>query len=272
MLDILITVISVTVAELIKELFKLLSQRPAKQNTTNEQLEQHYQSARMAEQQYRSARMEELQHREEMARMREREATSIQEVLLREADALRREREANLIAERARIEVKQRDQASRKREEEANRRAEEAKAEASKAQEQEQQAKNDLERALKGIQPEVWPAEEEFRSVKNRIQYDPEKLHFAVCGNSGSGKSSLINAFRGLTNLDPGAAPTGINETTMSVTRYPDPHVELPRSRIIWFDVPGAGTLNCPGWQYFNEQGLFVFDIVIVVYDVVSIF
>jgi hypothetical protein len=31
------------------------------------------------------------------------------------------------------------------------------------------------------IQPEVWPTKEEFHSVKNRVQYDPEKLYFAVC-------------------------------------------------------------------------------------------
>ena len=42
------------------------------------------------------------------------------------------------------------------------------------------------------IQPEVWPTEEEFQLAKNRIQYDREKLHFAVCGGSGTGKSSLI--------------------------------------------------------------------------------
>ena len=306
----LTTVISMAVMTLIKELFNLLSQQPADQNVTNDELEQHYQDARGAEAhtQQIMERIEELQHREEMAKMREREAIlREQEALRREADALRREREANMDAEQARItarEVKLQVHASREREEEAKRRAEEAKqlteeikrttlnredvtkarekeakrreeeaqTEASKAIEQEQQARNDLERALKGIQPEVWPTEEEFRSAKTRIQYDPEKLHFAVCGNSGSGKSSLINAFRGLTNFDPGAAPTDIIETTMSVTRYPDPHDELPHSRFIWFDVPGAGTLNVPSWQYFNEQGLFVFDIVILVYDTVSIF
>lgn len=107
--------------------------------------------------------------------------------------------------------------------------------------------------------------------AKTRIQYDPEKLHFAICGSSGSGKSSLINALRGLTNFDPGAAPTGVTETTMSITRYPDPHEELPHSRFIWFDVPGAGTLNVPGWQYFNQLGLFIFDIIILVYDTASI-
>ena len=307
------TIISTTLIVVIKELFSLFSRRPADQNITNEELEQHYQSARRAEAQAQEiiVQAEESQRREEIAMMREREAIQReQEALRREVNALRREREANLAAEQAAVaarEASQRDQASREweeeakrqeelasqlaeeiqqmildaqkreeeteaRETEAKRREEEAKTAASKAQEQEQQARNDLERALKGIQPEVWPTEEEFRSAKTRIQYDPEKLHFAVCGSSGSGKSSLINAFRGLTNFDPGAAPTGIIETTMSVTRYPDPHDELPHSRFIWFDVPGAGTLNVPSWQYFNEQGLFVFDIIILVYDTVSIF
>ena len=297
----------------IRELFTLLSRRPADQNVTNEELDQHYQRAHMAETQAQQMMLqaEELQRREERARMREEEAIQReQEALQREANALRREREANLAAEQARIaarEANQWDLASREREEEAKRREEEirqlmeeierttldaqkreeeanareeeatrreeeAKTAASKAQEQEEQARNVLERTLKGIQPEVWPTEEQFRSAKARIQYDPEKLHFAVCGSSGSGKSSLINAFRGLTNNEPGAAPTGIIETTMSLTRYPDPHDKLPHSRFIWFDVPGAGTLNVPSWQYFNEQGLFVFDIVILVYDTVSIF
>ena len=309
----LTAIISATVTAAIRELFNLLSRRPADQNITNEELEQHYRSARRAEAQARQIRVqaEGSQRRAEMAKMREREAIQReQEALQREANALRREREANLAVERAKFaarEANQRDQISREREGEAKRRAEEAmqlaeeikrttwdtqkreegtnalvkeakrreeeaKTAAYKAQAQEQQAKDDLERALKGIQPEVWPTEEEFRSAKTRIQYDPEKLHFAVCGNSGSGKSSLINAFRGLTNVDPGAAPTGVIETTMSVTRYPDPHDELPHSRFIWFDVPGAGTLNVPSWQYFNQQGLFVFDIIILVYDTVSIF
>jgi len=100
-------------------------------------------------------------------------------------------------------------------------------------------AEERLERAnlclYKGIQPEVWPTgEEDFRSAKTRIQYDPEKLHFAICGSSGSGKSFLINAFCGLKNVDPGATSTGVDETTISVTRYPDP-------------INGAGTLNVPG-------------------------
>jgi len=116
------------------------------------------------------------------------------------------------------------------------------------------------------IKPEVWPTKKEFQSAKDRIQYDPEKLHFAVCGGSGVGKSSLINAFRGLKNNSCHAARVDVNETTMAITRYPDPRKELPYTRLVWYDCPGAGTLKTPGWKYFNQQGLFIFDIIIFVY------
>ena len=124
-------------------------------------------------------------------------------------------------------------------------------------------------RLIGGIQPEVWPTEEEFHSAKTRIQYDSEKIHFAVCGSAGSGKSSLINAFRGLKNNNVRAAPTGVGETTLAITRYPDPRKEIPYNRLVWCDCPGAGTLKIPGWQYFNQQGLFIFDVIILVYDTV---
>ena len=123
----------------------------------------------------------------------------------------------------------------------------------------------------KGIQPEVWPTEEEFQLAKNRVQYDPEKLHIAVCGNYGSGKSSLVNAFRGLKDNSPKAARTGVVETTKAITRYPDPREELPYKRLVWFVCPGAGRLEIPGWQYFNQQGMFIFDVIVLVYDSVNI-
>ncbi|KAJ8591393.1 hypothetical protein M405DRAFT_814440 [Rhizopogon salebrosus TDB-379] len=62
--------------------------------------------------------------------------------------------------------------------------------------------------------------------------------------------------------MDSDAAAVGVNETTLTVTRYPDPNSS---SRFVWYDVPGAGTLKVPDWKYFNEQGLYVFDCIIVV-------
>lgn len=235
---------------------------------------QREQKARQREEEARR-RQEEANIAAEQARIAARGANRRdQESKEREEEAKRCEEKASRSAEetrRAALEAQKSEEEVKVRERETKLREEEAKKAAAKAQEQEQQAKKNLERTnfylSRGIQPEVWPTEEEFRSAKVRIQYDPEKLHFAICGSSGSGKSSLINAFRGIRNFDPGAAPTGVTETTTSITRHPDPHDELPHSRFIWFDVPGAGTPNVPGWQYFNEQGLFIFDIIILVYD-----
>ncbi|CAM6087917.1 unnamed protein product [Calypogeia fissa] len=114
-----------------------------------------------------------------------------------------------------------------------------------------------------GIQPVEWPTQEEYYAAQKQIEEDPEKLHFAICGSSGSGKSSLINSFRGLTTNHPHAAKVGVNETTSKIGRYPDPR---PLSQYVWYDIPGAGTPLQRDWQYFNRQGLFVFDLIIVVY------
>jgi predicted GTPase len=129
-----------------------------------------------------------------------------------------------------------------------------------------------LERAQtylhRGLQPVVWPTEEEFNKAKQLVQYRSDRLHFAVCGFSGTGKSSVINAVRGLANKDDGAAPTGV--VTMNTQRYPDLRKEDPFPRFVWFDIPGGGGGKITDWQYFNNQGLFILDVILVVYDTVS--
>ena len=196
----------------------------------------------------------------------------------REKEAKEKEEKANRLAEesnQAALDAKKREREAIDRALETEKRESEARKAADEARKREEQVRKDLEQAEfyleKGIQPEVWPTKEEFQLAKKRIQYDPEKLHFAVCGSSGSGKSSLVNAFRGLKNSSPQAACAGLVETTMTINRYPDPHKELPYNRFVWFDCPGAGTLEIPGWQYFNQQGLFIFDIIVLVYDSVII-
>ncbi|KAF8869173.1 interferon-inducible GTPase-domain-containing protein, partial [Mucidula mucida] len=105
------------------------------------------------------------------------------------------------------------------------------------------------------------------RDVKRKrtraVWYTSSMVHIAVAGISGCGKSSLVNSFRGLLPKAAGAAKTGIVETTTEVSRYADPDPSKP---IIWFDVPGAGTLNISDWDYFNAQGLFIFDAIVVVF------
>jgi ABC-type glutathione transport system ATPase component len=256
--------------------------------------------------------LEEARQREEQARMREEDAqrhaaeiSKMAEEMLRMAED--RHRREQLSRERdeehqRRIEeaTKKADEATRLAEE-ATKKTEEAKGVAEEACRREEEAlerekeikqRAEQERAIaeyeaaemqrildkqalflsKGIQPVEPPTAEEFEAAKARVEYRVDRLHFAICGGSGTGKSSLINAIRGLQDFDSTrAAPTGIVETTMDISPYPDPRNEHPYSRFIWFDVPGAGTLEISDWQYFNQQGLFIFDAMVLVYDDVRI-
>lgn len=120
------------------------------------------------------------------------------------------------------------------------------------------------DRLREGIQPIVIPTSDELAAAKIRVQYEQGRFHFAVAGVAGSGKSSFVNAIRGLDARHQDAAETGVVETTVTIGRYPDPNPDLP---FVWYDIPGAGTLQQPDWLYFNAQGLFVFDCVVVLFD-----
>lgn len=114
------------------------------------------------------------------------------------------------------------------------------------------------------IQPIQWPTQPEFDAARELIQYSELNFHFAIVGSAGCGKSSLINAFLNLNPHQDGAAPTGVTETTLEIGRYPDPGTQAPRPWTVWFDIPGAGTQRVSHWQYFTNQALFVFDIIIL--------
>ncbi|KAG2105094.1 interferon-inducible GTPase-domain-containing protein [Suillus discolor] len=126
-------------------------------------------------------------------------------------------------------------------------------------------AKEEAERKLKeGIQPVVTPTPEEVSAARQRVQYDEDLFHIAVTGVAGGGKSSLINAFRGLRNKDTGSAATGVTETMLVTARYASSNMEQIYA---WYDIPGAGTLKIPDWQYFHAKELYVFDGIIVLFD-----
>ena len=182
------------------------------------------------------------------------------------AQKMREDAERAMAAARGEAERAQMAADEQRREAEACRaRAEEVARIAAEETRKAMEAKEDAERRLKeGIQPVVTPSPEELAAAKRRIQYREDCFHFAVAGVSGSGKSSLVNSFRGLRSRDAGSAAVGVTETTLQMTRYPDPNPENP---FVWYDIPGAGTFKCRDWQYFNEQGLYVFDFIIVLFD-----
>ncbi|KAH3729188.1 hypothetical protein DPMN_055154 [Dreissena polymorpha] len=87
------------------------------------------------------------------------------------------------------------------------------------------------------------------------------KINIAITGESGSGKSSLINALRGLKDDDEGAAETGCVETTTKPTAYPHPE----NNNLLLWDLPGVGTRNCPKRDYLKKVNFQDYDFIILV-------
>ncbi|XP_030220099.1 interferon-inducible GTPase 5-like [Gadus morhua] len=89
-------------------------------------------------------------------------------------------------------------------------------------------------------------------------------LNIAVTGQSGVGKSTFLNAFRGIDNTDERAAPTGEVETTMKPKAYP--HPTYPN--VALWDLPGIGTPRYPADQYMKLVEFEKFDFFILVSDI----
>ncbi|MCI4376289.1 hypothetical protein PGIGA_G00186540 [Pangasianodon gigas] len=80
-------------------------------------------------------------------------------------------------------------------------------------------------------------------------QQDRVELNIAVTGESGSGKSTFINAFRGLGDEDEDSAETGVVETTTVPTAYPYP--KFPNVKL--WDLPGIGTPRFKADEYLKQ-------------------
>ncbi|TFY57762.1 hypothetical protein EVJ58_g6838, partial [Rhodofomes roseus] len=184
----------------------------------------------------------------------EERARELRDAVTRLEEEARRAREDRAEAE-----------AEARRAREQEREARHAQEEAEKAATAAREAKEEAERQLReGIRPIIVPTQAQYEAAKRKLGYQSGYFHFGVAGISGSGKSSLINALRGMRNKDKGAAPVGVVECTTEVTRYADPSSDMP---YVWYDVPGAGTLKIPDWQYFTEQGLYILNCIMVIFD-----
>uniref|UniRef100_A0A8C6SJ18 IRG-type G domain-containing protein n=1 Tax=Neogobius melanostomus TaxID=47308 RepID=A0A8C6SJ18_9GOBI len=86
-------------------------------------------------------------------------------------------------------------------------------------------------------------------------------VNIAITGEGGAGKSTLVNALRGIRNKTEGAAPTGEVETTMEPTEYL--HPEHPNIRI--WDLPGVGTTNFTAAKYLKKVQFKKYDFFIIV-------
>ncbi|XP_051960599.1 interferon-inducible GTPase 5-like [Xyrauchen texanus] len=92
-------------------------------------------------------------------------------------------------------------------------------------------------------------------------QQDRVELNIAVTGESGSGKSTFINAFRGLGDDDEDSAETGVVETTKEPKAYKHPKYKNMK---LW-DLPGIGTLNFKAHEYLKRVQFERYDFFIII-------
>ncbi|XP_073714835.1 interferon-inducible GTPase 5-like [Misgurnus anguillicaudatus] len=101
-----------------------------------------------------------------------------------------------------------------------------------------------------------------IQKLKNFIdQEERVELNIAVTGESGSGKSSFVNAFRGLGDEDEGSAKTGVVETTMETEVYLHPKYKNVK---VW-DLPGIGTPNFKADVYLKDVQFERYDFFIII-------
>ncbi|XP_021033380.1 T-cell-specific guanine nucleotide triphosphate-binding protein 1-like [Mus caroli] len=100
-------------------------------------------------------------------------------------------------------------------------------------------------------------------SIINAALTDIEKapLNIAVTGETGAGKSTFINALRGIGHEESESAESGAVETTKDRKKYT--HPKFPNVTI--WDLPGVGTTTFKPEKYLKEMKFQEYDFFLII-------
>ncbi|KAK9394476.1 interferon-inducible GTPase 5-like [Crotalus adamanteus] len=102
-------------------------------------------------------------------------------------------------------------------------------------------------------------AADEYRGDLNKTQNLP--LNIAVVGKAGAGKSSFINAFRGINDDDEEAAEVGTVEKKTVPKAHP--HPSLPNTTI--WELPEIRTCNSKAAEYLKKVQFERYDVFVLI-------
>ncbi|XP_071138922.1 T-cell-specific guanine nucleotide triphosphate-binding protein 2-like [Mytilus edulis] len=94
-------------------------------------------------------------------------------------------------------------------------------------------------------------------------QCKKEKVAFAITGRTATGKSTFINKMNNVNPGDIGFAKSGSGNTTKKPTAYLNPQ----NKRIVFYDLPGVGTMEFPKATYAEEMELERYDYFFIFFD-----
>ncbi|XP_052096571.1 T-cell-specific guanine nucleotide triphosphate-binding protein 2-like [Mytilus californianus] len=116
---------------------------------------------------------------------------------------------------------------------------------------------------LRVIAEEQGPSAVSKYRQEHSSRWKKEEAAFAITGRSATGKSTFINKMHDVKPGDIGFAKSGSGNTTKKPTAYKNPQ----NQRIVFYDLPGVGTMEFQKATYAEEIKLKLYDYFFIFFD-----